>query len=117
MNASLPYYSLFTFSLIEDSNSMSPIVLAAIPLCAKALEVYCLSNVLPISTATIHTRFFYSSSFTHHLLTLDSSGVLLTSLLIIIPLLYEAPSKYILLVTYYTSATFYTSILRITVDL
>jgi hypothetical protein len=91
-------------------------VLAAIPSCAKALEVCYLSDVLAISTTTVHTRFFYSSAFTHHLLTLDSSGVLPTSPLTTIPLLYEAPSKCILLVTLHTSTTLYTSILRTPVN-
>ena len=81
---------------------MSPVVLAAIPLYAKTLEVYYLLDVLPVSTTTVRTRFFYSSSFTHHLLTLDSSSVLFTLPLTTIPSLYKAPSKYILLVTLYT---------------
>ncbi|KAF4633412.1 hypothetical protein G7Y89_g4704 [Cudoniella acicularis] len=39
-------------STFKDSNSTSPVVLATIPSCAKALEVCCLSDVLPISTTT-----------------------------------------------------------------
>jgi hypothetical protein len=42
------------------------------------------------------TRFFYLIPFTHLLLTLDSSGVLPTFAIDYDPLLYEAPSKFIL---------------------
>jgi hypothetical protein len=61
------------------------VALATIPLYIKTLEVYYLLDVLPISTTTIHTRFFSSSSFIYRLLTLDSSGVLPTSPLTKIP--------------------------------
>lgn len=70
--------------------------LAAIPSSAKALEVCCLSNVLHISTTIVQLGSFTSSSFTHLLLTLDSSGVLPTFAIDYDPLLYEAPSKFIL---------------------
>jgi hypothetical protein len=71
------------------------VALAAIPSSAKALEVYCLLNVLHIST-TVQLGSFTSPSFTHLLLTLDSSGVLPTFAIDYDPLLYEAPSKFIL---------------------
>jgi hypothetical protein len=71
------------------------VALAAIPSSAKALEVRCLSNVLHISTATVQLGSLTSSSFTL-LLPLDSSGILPTFSLNYDPLLYEAPSKFIL---------------------
>jgi hypothetical protein len=70
--------------------------LAAIPSSMKALEVCCLSNVLHISTTTVQLGSFTLSSFTHLLLTLDSSGVLPIFAINYDPLLYEAPSKFIL---------------------
>jgi hypothetical protein len=93
---SFPHCSLFTFSLRGFEFSTSPVALAAIPSSAKALEVCYLSNVLHISTTTMQLGSFTSSSFTHLLLTLDSSGVLPTFAIDYDPLLYEAPSKFIL---------------------
>jgi hypothetical protein len=62
----------------------------------KALEVRCLSNDLYISTTTVQLSSFILSSFIDLLLTLDSSGVLPTFALDYNPLLYKAPSKFIL---------------------
>ena len=76
--------------------SSSPVALAAIPSSAKALEVCCLSNVLHNSTITIQLGSFTLSPFTYLLLTLDSSGILLTFAINYNPLLYKAPSKFIL---------------------
>lgn len=79
----------------------SPAALATIPSSAKALKVYCLSNVLHISTTTVQLGFFTLSSFTHLLLTFDSSGVLPTYAIDYNPLLFEV---------------LHTSILHTTVD-
>ncbi len=63
---------------------------AAIPSSAKALGVRCLLNVLHISTTTVQLGSSTLSSFTHLLLTLDSSGVLPTFVIDYDPLLFEA---------------------------
>ncbi len=97
----LTLFPLHLLSLRSFEFSTSPIALAAIPLFAKALEVRYLLNVLHISTTTIQLGSFTLSSFTHLLLTLDSSGVLPTFAINYNSLLFEA---------------LYTSILHTAVD-
>jgi hypothetical protein len=92
----LTLFPLHLLSLKGFEFSTSPVALTAIPSFIKALEVRYLLNVFHISTTTMQLGSFTLSSFTHLLLTLDNSRVLLTFAINCNPLLYKAPLKFIL---------------------
>jgi hypothetical protein len=93
---SFPHCSLFTFFLSEASNSRQ----VSWPWLRSPRLQGPRSSLSLKRPPHLHyqgaTRFFYLISFTHLLLTLDSSGIVLTFAIDYDPLLYEAPSKFIL---------------------